>query len=290
MTRVTVPKTFKLYIGGAFPRTESGRSTIIKNSKGDIVAHICRASRKDLRLAVESSSDAYPKWSQASNYLRGQILFRMAEMLESRREEFATAIQSTQQMTALIARKQVEASVDRLVTLAGWTDKLEQILGCSNPINGNYYNFTIPQSQGVVCVLAPQSPSLLALVTMIGTPLCAGNTVVVLGSSDNPLPAVIFSEICQTSDVPPGVINILTGFTKELLEHVATHREITSVYASGLSKQDRIILETGGADSLKRIRYIDIAEDEWADHDKTASPWNIEPFVEMKTIWHPTSC
>ena len=290
MSRVTVPKTFKLYIGGDFPRTESGRSTIIQNNKGEIVAHICRASRKDIRLAVEVASEAYLGWKQASSYLRGQILFRMAEMLESRREEFAAAIQSTQKISVVQARAEVDASVDRLVTLAGWTDKVEQILGCSNPINGNFYNFTVPQPQGVVCVLAPQSPSLLALVTMVGTPLCVGNTVVVLGSSENPLSAATLGEICQTSDVPKGVVNILTGFTEELLEHVATHREIASVYASGLSKKERVVLETLGADSLKRIRYIDINEDQWVDHNQTASPWNIEPFVEMKTIWHPSGC
>ena len=205
MSRVTVPKTFKLYIGGGFPRTESGRSTIIQNNKGDIVAHICRASRKDLRLAVEVASEAH-----IATGLQRRVIYvvksssEWQRCLSLRREEFATAIQSTQQISVAKARLEVDISVDRLVTLAGWTDKVEQILGCSNPINGDFYNFTVPQSQGVICVLAPQSPSLLALVTMIGTPLCVGNTVVVLGSSDNPLPAAIFGEICQTSDVPKG--------------------------------------------------------------------------------------
>lgn len=290
MPRVTVPKTYKLYIGGAFPRTESGRSTIIQNNKGHIVAHICRASRKDLRIAVEAARNAFLGWQEASSYLRGQILFRMAEMLESRREEFATAIQSTQSVSISSARAEVDASVDRLVTFAGWTDKVEQILGCSNPVSGQYYNFTVPQPQGVACILAPQSPSLLSLVTMISSPLCTGNTTVVVGSSDHPLPAAIFGEICQTSDVPKGVVNILTGFKGELLEHVATHREIASVYASGLSKKERKTLEIGGADSLKRIRYADFNLKEWGDQMKSASPWNIEPFVEMKTIWHPSSC
>ena len=236
MSRVTVPKTYKLYIGGKFPRTESGRSTMIKNQKGEIAAHICHASRKDFRMAVGEAMKGFSSWSSATTYLRGQILFRMAEMLESRREEFATAIQVTQQVTAVQARNEVDASVDRLVTFAGWTDKIQQLLGCSNPVSGDYYNFTIPQPQGVVGVIAPQSPSLLAFVTMISAPLCAGNSVVVLGSSKHPLPAAIFGEICQTSDVPPGVINVLTGFTNELLEHYATHREIAAVFASGLSK------------------------------------------------------
>lgn len=290
MARLTVPKTYKLYIGGKFPRTESGRSIAITNAKGDTAAHICRGSRKDLRDAVEASNRAFQGWSSTTGYLRGQIMYRMAEMLEGRREEFASAIQVTQRCTTAVARDEVDASVDRLIRFAGWSDKVEQVLGCSNPVAGQYYNFTVPQPQGVVAVVAPQTPSLLGLVTLIGAPMCVGNTVVAVGSDEHPIPTAILGEVCQTSDVPAGVINILTGVQSELLEHIATHRQIASIHAADLSKKDRTMVQVGAADSMKRIRFSSYSLKEWNDDDKTASPWNIEPFVEMKTIWHPSAC
>ena len=289
MSRLTVPKTHKLYIGGKFSRTESGRSTPIQDHKGDTAAHVCHASRKDFREAVEVAAKVAPSWAGISGYLRGQILYRMAEMLEGRREEFASAICVTSTMTTSAARKEVDVSIDRLVCFAGWTDKYQQVLGCQNPVASSFYNFTIPVSQGVTCVIAPDKPSLLGLITLIAAPLCAGNAVVVLGSQLHPLPTAIFGEVCQTSDVPAGAINLLTGKRADLLEHVATHRQVASVSAAGLGKKDRTSIELGAADSIKRVCFSKLTKDDWYDPRLSASPWAIEPFVEMKTIWHPSA-
>jgi acyl-CoA reductase-like NAD-dependent aldehyde dehydrogenase len=289
MARLTVAKTYKLYIGGKFSRTESGRSIAIKDAKGNTAAHTCHASRKDFREAVESATKAFGAWSGITGYLRGQILYRMAEMLEARREEFAEAIQVTDSITPANARKEVDASVDCLVRFAGWTDKLQQVLGCANAVAGNFYNFTVPQPQGVVAVIAPQAPSLLGLVSLLGAPLCAGNTVVVLGSDSNPIPTAILGEVCHTSDVPAGVLNLLTGSKTELLEHVATHRQVSGIYAASLGKKERVVIERGAAGSVKRVRFAALQGDDWYDGSMVASPWNIEPFVEMKTIWHPSA-
>ena len=290
MSRLTVPKTYKLYINGAFPRTESGRSIAIENHKGETVAHICHGSRKDFRNAVEAAQKAFDSWSSMTGYLRGQIMYRMAEMLEGRREEFAAAIQVTQPLSIAVARAEVDASVDRLIRFAGWTDKYQQVIGCANPVAGNYYNFTVPQPQGVVVAIAPQSPSLLGLVTCIGAPLCSGNAVVAIGSDNHPLPTAILGEVCQTSDVPAGVINLLTGSNQELLEHVATHRQVSSILAANVSAKNRVLIQEGASESMKRIRFISVDDGAWLDHTQTASPWEIEPFVEMKTIWHPSAC
>jgi aldehyde dehydrogenase (NAD+) len=290
MTRLAIAKTYKLYIGGKFPRTESGRSIAVKDVKGNVAAHICHGSRKDFREAVEHANKAFSSWSGITGYLRGQILYRMAEMLEGRREEFAAAIQVTQGNTVASARKEVDASVDMLVRFAGWTDKLQQVLGCANPVTGNYYNFTIPQPQGVVTVLAPEEPSLLGLVALMGAPLCAGNTVVVIGSEKNPIPTAIFGEVCETSDVPSGVINLMTGKQSELLTHISSHRQVSGIYAADMGKKSRILIEQGSADSLKRVCISSVNGDGWYDESRVASPWSIEPFVEMKTIWHPSAC
>ncbi|MGY8752918.1 MAG: aldehyde dehydrogenase family protein [Phycisphaerales bacterium] len=290
MARLTVAKTYKMYIGGKFARTESGRSIAIKNLQGDVAAHICHGSRKDFRGAVECATDAFPSWTNITGYLRGQILYRMAEMLEGRRDEFASAIQTTQKMTVTAARKEVDASVDCLVQFAGWTDKFQQVLGCANPVAGAYYNFTVPQAQGVVVVIAPQTPSLLGLIALLGAPLCAGNTVIAIGSDINPLPAAILGEVCQTSDIPTGVINVLTGSQAELYEHIASHRQVAGIYSASLAKKHRVVIEQGAADSMKRVRFSTLDNEAWYDGNATASPWNIEPFVEMKTIWHPSAC
>ena len=289
MSRLTVPKTYKLFIGGKFPRSESGRSIPILALKGETVAHICHASRKDFREAVEAASSASPSWAGMTGYLRGQILYRMAEMLEARREEFATSICITKDVTIAIARKEVNASIDRLVSFAGWTDKYQQVLGCQNSVASDFYNFTVPEPQGVTCVVAPDDPPLLGLVTLLAAPLCAGNTVVAVGSQKHLIPTAIFGEVCHTSDVPAGVINLLTGTRGELLEHIASHRQVSSISAAALTKADRITIEVGASDSIKRVCFSTLQHKEWYDPVLAASPWSIEPFVEMKTIWHPSS-
>ncbi len=214
----------------------------------------------------------------------------MAESSGSFPEEFVAAIQLTQPVSATIARKEVDASVDRLVRFAGWTDKFQQVLGCANSVAGAYYNFTIPQPQGVVVAITPSSPSLLGLVTCIGAPLASGNTVVAIGSEPHPIASAIFGEVCQTSDVPAGVINLLTGIQDEFIEHVATHRQVAGVYGANLPKKTRIIIQEGAADSMKRVHFVNADDAYWYSNSDSASPWELEPFVEMKTIWHPSAC
>ena len=290
MARLAVAKTYKLFIGGGFPRTESGRSLAIMDRRGRVAAHICRASRKDFRNAVEAAEAAQEGWQSASAYLRGQVIYRMAEMLEGRREEFAAAISTTCELTPAAARQEVDASVDRLVHMAGWADKVQQVLGTHNPVSGPYYNFTIPQPTGVVAVVSPDVPALLGLVTLIAAPLCSGNTIVAIASESHPLCGAILGEVCQTSDVPAGVINLLTGKHSELLDHVASHRQVAAIAGANLRKKDRTLLEAGAAENLKRVRILTIDDDAWPSDQAVASPWAIEPFVEMKTIWHPSAC
>ena len=287
--RLDIIKTGKLFIGGRFPRTESGRSCPVEDDKGRVIAHVCVASRKDLREAVEAARRVRTSWRDATAYLRGQILYRMAEMIEGRRDEFAAAISSTSTLTPAKARKEVEAGVDRLVRFAGWADKYQQLLGCQNPVAGPYYNFTVPQATGVVGVLAPDAPSLLGLITMIAAPVCAGCPVVAIASEQTPLPAILLSEVCATSDVPGGVINILTGRRNELLEPMSEHREVGAIAAANLTPTQRELLQSGSADSLKRVHAFKCSDAQWLDEDHCAAHWDIEPYVDMKTIWHPSA-
>ncbi len=286
--RVSVQKTYKLFIGGAFPRTESGRTTPIQSATGELLAHACRASRKDLRAAVEAARTGLEKWSNATAYLRGQILYRIAEMMEGRKSEFAQVIAAIGEVSLDEAARETDASIDRLVAFAGWADKFSQVLGCNNPVSGPYYNFTIPEASGVVAVLAPDSPSLLALISLLAPPLCAGNSVIVVASESNPLPAIVFAECCATGDVPGGVINVLTGPREELAPWIASHRDIDAVHAAGVGDQLARTLREGAAENLKRVVVRETLDDGWLNPACT-SPWWIEPFVEMKTIWHPSA-
>ena len=287
--RLDVTKTYKLYINGKFPRTESGRSMPIEDTKGNIIAHLSRASRKDLRDAIEAASKAQSGWFDRTAYNRGQILYRMAEMLEGKREEFAETIKATTGRTVNQSRKEVDASIDRLVCFAGWADKYTHVLGANNTVAGPYYNFTAPEPTGVIGVLAPNEPPLLGLISLIAPALCAGNTVAVLASEAHPMSAAIFAEVCATSDVPPGVINLLTGNRNELIEHLANHRNVNGISAANVSKKQRETLELGIADNLKRVHVENYSDDDWFDVDPFESPWMIEPFVEFKTIWHPSA-
>lgn len=287
MARVTVLKTYKLFIGGKFPRTESGRSMPIENTRGDETTHLCRASRKDLRNAVEAATKALGGWSTRTAYNRGQILYRMAEMLEARGDELVTAIRETESVTPTAARREVACAVDRLVSFAGWTDKYAQIIGCHNPVAGPYYNFTVPEPTGVIGLVAPNTPSLLGLVSLMAPALAAGNVVVLIASEKHPIPAAVFGEVCATSDVPGGVVNILTGYRKELMEPLASHREVAAISAAGVTKREATTLRLGRADNIKRVHIDGTRDEAWYDDDARTSPWTIEPFVEHKTIWHP---
>jgi acyl-CoA reductase-like NAD-dependent aldehyde dehydrogenase len=329
--RLTVAKTYKLFINGKFPRSESGRALPLLDAKGNTLAHTSHASRKDLRDAVEAARAALPGWSGATAYLRGQILYRMAEMLEGKADEFADLLRQVPiaaaatearaqaldnaspksrtgaaraapsvkrrttpakparpaHLTPAQARREVRASVDRLVCFAGWTGKYAQVLGCNNPVAGPYYNFTVPQPTGVVAAIAPDGPALLGLVSLIAPVLCAGNTVVALASEANPLPAAVLGEVCATSDLPAGVVNLLTGRRGELLEHIAAHREINAALAGGLSPDEARTLHAGAAENLKRITTLE--DPDFYNDAERHSPWTIEPFVELKTIWHPSA-
>ncbi|MFI4853777.1 MAG: aldehyde dehydrogenase family protein [Phycisphaerales bacterium JB065] len=285
--RLSVAKTYKLYIGGAFPRTESGRSIAITDTAGKTITHVCHASRKDFRNAVVAARAAQPGWMGRDAYNRSQILYRMAEMLEGKGEEFAQLIKQTTDADLRAARKEVEASVDRLVAYAGWADKFSQVLGCHNLVVGPYYNFTVPEATGVVVVVAPDEPSLLGLVTLMAPALCSGSTVVALGSEKYPIATSVLGEVCATSDVPGGVINLLTGQRDELIEHIANHRDVNAVVGAGLSTKHGAALRMGASENIKRVRIEDSVD--FYDDEACESPWRIEPLVEMKTIWHPSA-
>ena len=285
--RLAVLKTYKLFIGGSFPRTESGRTLEVVDSKGDLLAHLCHGSRKDLRNSVVAARKAQKSWAARAAYNRGQILYRMAEMLEGKRSEFIDAIAATCDGGVRRATKEVDAAIDCLVNFAGWADKYSQVVGCNNPVAGAFYNFTSPEPMGVVGVIAPNEQPLLGLVAMLAPVIVSGNTAVVLGSEQHPLATSIFAEVCATSDVPGGVINLLTSKRNELLEHFANHRDINGVAAAGCSAKQRTVLELGAADNLKRVRLSTLKKNEWYDVKLTHSPYRIERFVEMKTVWHP---
>ena len=285
--RLAVLKTYKLFIGGSFPRAESGRTLPVVDSKGELLAHLCHGSRKDLRNSVVAARKAQKSWAARAAYNRGQILYRMAEMLEGKRSEFIDAIAATCDGGVRRATKEVDAAIDCLVNFAGWADKYSQVVGCNNPVAGAFYNFTSPEPMGVVGVIAPNEQPLLGLVAMLAPVIVSGNTAVVLGSEQHPLATSIFAEVCATSDVPGGVINLLTSKRNELLEHFASHRDLNGVAAAGCSAKQRTVLELGAADNLKRVRLSTLKKNEWYDVKLTHSPYRIERFVEMKTVWHP---
>lgn len=301
-TRLEVNKTYKLFIDGKFPRSESGRTIAVSDPRGRVAAHVCHASRKDLRDAVSAARKALPGWRGATAYLRGQILYRMAEMMEGKREELAAALVVGGEKPAA-AKREVEASIDRLVAYAGWADKFAQVLGCNNAVAGPYYNFTVPEPTGVVAVVAPDSPGLLGLVSLCAPALCAGNAVVAVVGADGgqPIAAAVLAEVFATSDLPGGVLNLLTGTRDELGPVIAGHRDIDAVLAAGVSAEQARVLREGAAENVKRVRVLDHkapgnkaakaarGEVDWFDAAACESPWWIEPVVEMKTIWHPSA-
>lgn len=276
MSREPVDKTLKMYVGGAFIRSESGRTDPMPGR-----LRVNRASRKDLRSAVEIASKAQPGWARATAYLRGQILYRVAEMLEGRREAMVRALGEG-------GEEEVSASVDLLVSCAGWADKHGQILGTANQVAGPYHNFTVSEPVGVVAVVAPDEPALLGLVALIAPAVVSGNAVVALASRTRPEASSELGEVLATSDVPAGVVNILTGELAELAPHLSLHREIGALVAAGVSSEMRRTLELGSAENLKRVHVIEepMAVDDW---HALAGPGAIERTLEFKTIWHPSS-
>ncbi|MBL8760841.1 MAG: aldehyde dehydrogenase family protein [Phycisphaerae bacterium] len=291
--RLEVLKTYKLFIDGKFPRSESGRSMIVHDRAGKVLAHASRASRKDLREAVEAARRAQPGWAGATAYNRGQVLYRLAEMIEGKAAELAALIDACeggkQGPGPECGAGEVRACVDRLVAYAGWADKYSQVLGCNNPVAGPYYNFTVPEPTGVVCVLAPASPSLLGLIALAAPALCAGNAVVAVASSASPLPAAVLAEGVATCDLPGGVLNILTTQQDELTQHAASHRDIDAIHAAGLDAKNAELVRGGVAENLKRVTVRTLDPADWYDPRLCENPWWIEGFVEMKTMWHPAS-
>lgn len=275
--RIDVLKTYKLFIGGAFPRSESGRVYAVKDYLGNHLANPALASRKDLRDAVVAARAAFPGWSGATAYNRGQILYRVAEILEGRREQLVTEIVALEAVSARAASAQVEESIDLLVWYAGWSDKISTIAGSTNPVSGPYYNFSTPEPIGVVAVFAAAKPSLLNLVGAIASVITSGNTAVVIASEKFPLSAITFAEILATSDVPGGVVNILTGSSAELAPWAASHMDIDAIDASGLTPKQLKEAQLAGAANLKRIRVF----------ESVKTPKRILDFMETKTVWHP---
>lgn len=285
--RIPVLKTFKLFLGGGFPRSESERSLVVEGRKGEVLAHLCRASGKDLRAAVKAARAAAEPWARRSAYNRGQILYRMAEMLEGKGEEFAEAIASTVPGGLRPARREAEAAVDCLVSFAGWADKFAQVLGCRNPVAGPFHNFTMPEAVGIVGVVASQEKPLLGLVALLAPALCAGNPAVALGSDRHPLSTALLGEVCATSDVPAGVVNLLTGRRRELIPFFADHRDLEAVVGLDCTPKERRLLEAGSAGNLKRVTLERSADA--LDPERIHSPYRLSAFLEQKTIWHPSA-
>lgn len=287
--RLSVFKTYKLYIGGQFPRSESGRTFVTQTAEGHFMANIAQASRKDFRMAAEVARKAFGGWSARSAFNRGQILYRMAEMLESRRASFEEGLIQGAGYKAKAAQAEVDEAIDRLVWYAGWCDKFQQILGSTNPVATPHFNFSTPEPVGVVGIFASKESPLLGLVSTIAPVILSGNTCVVISESAAPTVAIDFSEVLATSDLPAGVVNILTGFREELIPHLAGHMDVDAVLTVGASLQERQRIEEAGADSLKRPYFIEDGPPKaWLDADRQ-SPYLILPFVEIKTAWHPIS-
>jgi len=277
MSRIDVNKTYKLFIGGAFPRSESGRVYEIKGANKKFIANPSLASRKDLRDAVVAAKAAQPGWANAAAFNRGQILYRIAEIMEGRSEQFVDEICALEGVTNKIAKSQVEAAIDTWVWYSGWCDKLSSVTGSLNQVSGPFYNFTTPEPLGVVAIFAENKPSLLGVVRTLAPVLAGGNSAVLIASENYPLPAITLSEALATSDVPGGVVNILTGKSAELAPWVGSHMEIDGVDVAGLSKKQEEELKLVGADNLKRIFRF----------NPDNHPERITSFMEQKTVWHP---
>ena len=281
--RVAVAKTYKIYIDGKFPRTESGRYIALEDSKGKVIANVCRGSRKDFRNAVVAARKAQPGWAGASAYLRGQILYRIAEMLEGRREQFIAELK-LQGVAQRAAQKEVDASIDRLIYFAGWADKYQQVFSAVNPVSSSHFNFSVLEPTGVVSVIAPDDSGLLGLISNLAPIIVGGNTCVVLASETMPLSAVSFAEVLHASDVPAGVVNLLTGLRAELTEHFASHMDVNAiVFCDGARKTAKTVQELA-AENIKRV--VARGDVDWGS-DTSQHPYLIRDTQEVKTTWHP---
>lgn len=282
MSRLAIPKTYKLYIGGAFPRSESGRSYEVVSSKGAFLANAAQASRKDARDAVVAARAAVAGWSGATAYNRGQVLYRIAELLDGRRAQFVEEISAAEGVSAAVASAQVDEAIDTWIWYAGWCDKFVQVAGSGNPVAGPYFNLSVPEPTGVVAIIAPQQAkggSLLGLVRVVAPALVAGNTVVVVADQSRPLSAITLGEVLATSDVPGGVVNVLTGSPAEIAPWLASHADVNAIDLTGADALEWVDLEISAADTLKRV-----LRPEPGIPARTLD--RVLDFVETKTVWH----
>ncbi|MEV6175130.1 aldehyde dehydrogenase family protein [Streptomyces sp. NPDC051954] len=283
--RLSVFKTYKLYVGGKFPRSESGRVYEVTDSKGKWLANAPLSSRKDARDAVVAARKAFGAWSGATAYNRGQILYRVAEMLEGRRDQFTREVADAEGLSKSKAAVVVDATIDRWVWYAGWTDKIAQVVGGGNPVAGPYFNLSSPEPTGVVAVLAPQESSFLGLVSVLAPVITTGNTAIVVASEKSPLPALSLGEVLATSDLPGGVVNVLSGRTAELAAPLASHQDVNAIDLAGAGADDDLAkeLEIAAADNLKRV-----LRPQPVDYTETPGTDRLTAFLETKTVWHPT--
>ncbi|WP_374727493.1 aldehyde dehydrogenase family protein [Haloactinomyces albus] len=277
-------RTHKLYVAGAFPRSESGRVHPVHDSRGEFLANAAWASRKDVRDAVVAARKAFDGWSEATAYNRGQVLFRVAEVMEGRRAQFADEVVAAEGVSREAAESTVDKSIDRMVWYAGWTDKLAMVLGTVNPVAGPYFSFSAPEPTGVVGVLAPQKSALLGLVSVVAPVIAAGNTCVVVSSTERPLPAVTLSEVLATSDLPGGVVNLLTGDAAELAPWLASHADVNALDPTGAPESLRADLERSAAETVKRVLDVRHGEPDWSGDPGVR---RLREFTEIKTVWHP---
>ena len=285
MARIDVRKTYKLFINGAFPRSESGRTYAISDAKGKFVANASMASRKDARDAVLAARAAQPKWAGATAYNRGQVLYRIAEMMEGRRSQFEAEVAAAETLSARRAAAQVDATIDRWVWYAGWSDKLAQVLGSSNPVAGPYFNFSVPEPTGVVAAVSSQRSSLLGLVSVIAPIIVTGNTCIVIAAEEQPLPAIALAEVIATSDVPGGVVNILTGRPAEMGPWLASHADVNALDLTGVEDDGLATeMEVAAAGTVKRVLVPPRKAPDWSDDPGIG---RMRTFVETTTVWHP---
>ncbi|HET9878465.1 MAG TPA: aldehyde dehydrogenase family protein [Candidatus Limnocylindria bacterium] len=287
--RIGVRKTYKLYIGGAFPRTESGRAYEIFGARGELLANACRGTRKDIREAVRAARKAQPGWAGKTAYNRSQILYRIAELMEGRRDQFVAEVMAAEGVGRARATRLVDAAIDRWVWYAGWADKFSQVVGAVNPVAGSYFNFSIPEATGVVGVVAPEASSLLGLVSRLAPVIVSGNAGVVIASETRPLPAVTLTEVLATSDVPGGVVNLITGLRRELVPTLASHMDVNALDAFGADPDEAVAIETAAVENVKRLVRPPSAGLERYDwlSPRAQSPYLIGEYTEIKTVWHP---
>ncbi|PUA81872.1 aldehyde dehydrogenase family protein [Nocardioides currus] len=284
MARIDVKKTYKLYIGGQFPRSESGRSYVVNDAKGNLMANAAQASRKDARDAVTAARAAFGGWSSRTAYNRSQVVYRIAEVLEGRRDQFVAELRTSEGVTSARANAAVDAAIDRLVWYAGWADKITQVVSSANPVAGPYFNISTPEPTGVVAVVAPTGP-LLGLVSVVAPIITTGNTCVVIASEAHPLTSITLGEVMATSDLPGGVVNVLTGSVAEIAPWLASHMDVNGIDLTGVTDPELATsLEVAAADNLKRVRRAPDGEVDWL---QTPGTDRLTDWLETKTVWHP---